>query len=82
VSPRDLSTPIRWYWAMTAPLITLPTISTAITRPMSANAMTNGSRITPLPWAWAWAVSQEPAPATAPAGSARVIAATSDRTWA
>src|SRR5262249_44776277 len=34
VRPMDFSTPIRWYPATTAPLTTLPTMSTAITRPM------------------------------------------------
>jgi len=76
------STPILWYPATTAPLMTLPTMSTAITRPISANATTNGSMIAPLPSAAACAVSQEPAPATAPAGSARLIASTSAWTWA
>jgi hypothetical protein len=74
-----LSTPIRWYCATTAPLTTLPTIRTAITRPMSANAMTNGSKIAPLPSASNWALSQEALVAIAPAGRARVIVATSAR---
>ena len=52
---------------------------TAITSPMSANASTNGSMIAPFPSAWNCAVSQEALLATAPAGSARVIAATSAR---
>ncbi len=77
--PRDFSTPIRWYCATTAPLITLPTMRTAITSPMSANASTNGSMIAPFPSAWNCAVSQEALLATVPAGSARVIAATSAR---
>ena len=64
------STPIRWYPATTAPLITLPTMSTAITRPISANATTNGSMMAPLPADWFSAASQEAAPVTAPGGSA------------
>ena len=79
VRPIDLSTPIRWYPAITAPLTTLPTMSTAIARPMSANATTNGSMIAPLPSAWACAASHELAPATDPAGSVLATAATSAR---
>ena len=72
-----MSTPIRWYCAITAPLMTLPTMSTAITRPMSANASTNGSMIAALlPWDCC-AVSQEPQSMTVPAGSAFVTAAMS-----
>ncbi len=82
VRPRLFSTPIRRYPATTAPLTTLPTISTAITRPISANATTNGSMIAPLPVASLSAASQEPAPVTAPGGSALVTSATSARTWA
>ena len=59
VRPRLFSTPIRWYPATTAPLTTLPTMSTAMARPISANATTNGSMIAPLPVAWFCAVSQE-----------------------
>ncbi len=82
MSPRALSTPIRWYWAMTAPLITLPTMSTAITRPMSANASTNGSMIEALLPLDCCAVSQEPQSVTVPAGSVLVTAATSAVSWA
>ena len=65
-----MSTPIRWYCAITAPLMTLPTMSTAITRPMSANASTNGSMIAALLPSDCCAVSQEPQSMTVPAGSA------------
>jgi hypothetical protein len=57
-------------------------MSTAMARPISANATTNGSMIAPLPAASFSAASHELAPATAPAGSARLIVATSARTWA
>ena len=77
-----MSTPIRWYCAITAPLITLPTMSTAITRPMSANASTNGSMIAALLPSDCCAVSQEPQSMTVPAGSAFVTAATSARSCA
>jgi hypothetical protein len=59
---------------------TLPTMSTAMTRPISANATTNGSMMAPLPVAWSSAASQEAAPVTAPAGSARLTSVTSART--
>ena len=52
VNPMLFSTPIRAYPATTAPLTTLPTMSTAMARPISANATTNGSMIAPLPVAW------------------------------
>ena len=74
------STPIRVYEATTAPLTTLPTMSTAMARPISANATTNGSMMAPLPVCWFCAASQEAAPVTAPAGSARLTSATSART--
>ena len=82
VRPMLFSTPILWYPATTAPLTTLPTMSTAITRPISANATTKGSMIAPLPSALACVVSQGVASATAPAGSARLIVAASARAWA
>ena len=53
-----------------------------MTRPMSANATTNGSMIAPLPVFWLSAASQEPAPVTVPGGSAPVTSARSARTWA
>ena len=81
VRPRLFSTPIRWYPATTAPLTTLPTMSTAMTRPISANATTNGSMIAPLPVAAFSAASQEPVPVTVPGGSALVTSATSARIW-
>ena len=61
------STPIRVYEATTAPLTTLPTMSTAMARPISANATTNGSMMAPLPVASFCAASQDTAPVTAPA---------------
>ena len=72
-----MSTPIRWYCAITAPLMTLPTMSTAIARPMSANASTNGSMIAALLPSDCCAVSQEPQSRTVPAGSAFFTAAAS-----
>ena len=57
--------------------MTLPTMSTAITRPMSANASTNGSMIAASLPSVCCAVSQEPQSMTVPAGSAFVTAATS-----
>src|SRR5580704_1177772 len=75
----DLSTPIRWYPAITAPLTTLATMSTAMARPISANATTNGSMIAPLPSDWLSAASQEPDPVTVPGGSAPVTSARSAR---
>ena len=80
VRPTLFSTPIRVYPATTAPLTTLPTMSTAMARPISANATTNGSMIAPLPVAWFSAASQEAAPVTAPGGSALLTSATSART--
>ncbi len=53
-----------------------------MTRPISANATTNGSMIAPLPVFWLSAASQEPAPVTVPGGSAPVTSARSARTWA
>ena len=82
VRPRLFSTPIRWYPATTAPLTTLPTMSTAMIRPISANASTNGSMIAPLLVASFSAPSQEAAPVTAPGGRARLTSAMSARTWA
>jgi hypothetical protein len=73
------STPIRWYPAATAPLTTLATISTAMARPISANATTNGSMIAPLPVFWLSAASHVPESATVPGGSAPVTSARSAR---
>src|SRR5215468_1557741 len=72
-----LSTPIRRYPDTTAPLTTLPTISTDITRPMTPNATTNGTMIAIVPLSWLLTVSQEPVPVIVPDGSARVRAVTS-----
>ena len=74
-----MSTPIRWYCAITAPLITLPTMSTAIARPMSANATTNGSMIAPLPSAWACAAEPGAGAGDRPGGQRLATAATSAR---
>src|ERR1700685_3303835 len=82
VRPMLFSTPIRWYPATTAPLTTLATMSTAMARPISANATTNGSMIAPLPVFWLSAASQEPAPVTVPGGSAPATSARSARTCA
>ncbi len=57
VRPMLFSTPIRWYPATTAPLTTLATMSTAMARPISANATTNGSMIAPLLVFWLSAAS-------------------------
>src|SRR5579863_1695958 len=54
-------------------------MSTAMARPISANATTNGSMIAPLPSDWLSAASQEPAPDTVPGGSAPVTSARSAR---
>ena len=51
-------------------------------RPISANAMTNGSMIAPLPVFWLSAASHEPSCVTAPGGSAPVTSARSARTCA
>jgi hypothetical protein len=51
-------------------------------RPISANAITNGSMIAPLLFELSSALSQDAAPATAPGGRARVTSAMSARTWA
>src|SRR5215468_3336100 len=72
-----LSTPIRRYPDTTAPLTTLPTITTDITSPMTPNATTNGTMIAIVPFSWVLTVSHEPVPVIAPAGSALVMAATS-----
>src|SRR5215469_15507528 len=77
VNPMLLSTPIRRYPATTAPLTTLPTISTDIASPMTPNATTNGTMIAIVPLSWLLTVSQEPVPVIVPAGSARVRAVTS-----
>jgi hypothetical protein len=74
------STPIRWQPATTVPLITLPTMSTASTRPISANATTNGSMTAPLPVASDSWLSQESEPATAPRGSAAETSVMSSHT--
>src|SRR5580658_9676254 len=81
VRPMLFSTPIRWYPATTAPLTTLATMSTAMARPISANATTNGSMIAPLLSDWLSAASHEPDPVTVPGGSAPVTSARSARTW-
>ena len=44
MKPTDFSTPIRVVPAMTAPLTTLTTISTEITRAITPNAMMNGTQ--------------------------------------
>src|SRR5215468_8023318 len=77
VNPMLLSTPIRRYPDTTAPLTTLPTITTDITSPMTPNATTNGTMIAIVPFSWVLTVSHEPVPVIAPAGSALVMAATS-----
>src|SRR5215471_1335441 len=77
VKPMLLSTPIRRYPDTTAPLTTLPTITTDITSPMTPNATTNGTRIATVPASWLLTVSQEPVPVIVPAGSALVTAVTS-----
>ena len=50
-------------------------------RPISANAITNGSMIAPLPVAEFSALTQEAVPVTEPGGSALVTWVTSARTW-
>src|SRR5215468_4577162 len=77
VNPMLLSTPIRRYPDTTAPLTTLPTITTDITSPMTPNATTNGTMIAIVPFSWVLTVSHEPVPVIAPAGNALVRAATS-----
>ena len=77
-----MSTPIRWYWAITAPLMTLPTISTAITRPISANASTNGSMMAALLPSDCCALSHDPQSRTDPAGRAFDTTAASARSCA
>src|SRR5262249_62160523 len=72
-----LSTPTRRYPDTTAPLTTLPTITTDIPSPMTPNATTNGTMIAIVPFSWVLTVSHEPVPVIAPAGSALVRAATS-----
>src|SRR5580700_1700232 len=56
-------------------------MSTAMARPISANATTNGSMIAPLLSDWLSAASHEPDPVTVPGGSAPVTSARSARTW-
>jgi len=77
VKPMLLSTPIRRYPLTTAPLTTLPTISTDIASPMTPNATTNGTMIAIEPLSWLLTVSQELVPVIVPDGSARVRAVTS-----
>src|SRR5215470_9519925 len=81
VNPTLLSTPIRRYPATTAPLTTLPTITTDITSPMTPKATTNGTMIAIVPASWVLTVSQELVPVIVPAGSARVRAVTSALIW-
>src|SRR5262249_33594985 len=73
-----LSTPIRRYPDTTAPLTTLPTISTDIASPMTPNATTNGTMIAIDPLSLFLTVSQELVPVIVPDGSARVSAVTSE----
>jgi len=73
-----LSTPIRWYWATTAALTMLATISTAIAIPIRAKATMNGWIIGALPAAFRSESSQEAAPVTAPVGSSCLISVMSD----
>src|SRR6516162_11314419 len=73
-----LSTPIRRYPDTTAPLTTLPTISTDIASPITPNATTNGTMIAIDPLSWLLKVSQELVPVIVPDGSARVRAVTSE----
>src|SRR6516165_10926507 len=68
VKPMLLSTPIRWYPLTTAPLTTLPTMTTDITSPMTPNATTNGTMIAIVPLSWFFTASQDPVPVTVPAG--------------
>src|SRR5215467_206504 len=77
VKPMLLSTPIRRYPLTTAPLTTLPTISTDIASPMTPNATTNGTMIAIDPLSWLLTVSQELVPVIVPDGSALVRAVTS-----
>src|SRR5215469_11682330 len=77
VKPMLLSTPIRRYPLTTAPLTTLPTISTDIASPMTPNATMNGTMIAIDPLSWLLTVSQELVPVIVPDGSARVRAVTS-----
>src|SRR5215469_12630148 len=78
VKPMLLSTPIRRYPLTTAPLTTLPTISTDIASPMTPNATTNGTMIAIDPPSWLLTVSQELVPVIVPDGSTLVRAVTSE----
>src|SRR5215470_5205030 len=77
VNPMLLSTPIRRYPDTTAPLTTLPTITTDMTSPITPNATTNGTRIETVPASWLFTASHELVPVIVPDGSALVRAVTS-----
>src|SRR6516225_10401604 len=68
VNPMLLSTPIRRYPDTTAPLTTLPTITTDITSPMTPKATTNGTMIEIVPLCCLSTVSHEVLPVSVPAG--------------
>ena len=81
-NPIDFSTPIRRVPAATAPLTTLPTISTDITSPISPNATMNGTHGAIEPVACSLTVRYDCAPSSEPGGSAARTAAMSAFTWA
>src|ERR1700691_1899028 len=72
--------PIRRYPDTTAPLTTLSTITTDITRPMTANATMNGTNGAMSEASRLSTVSQDSVSVTAPAGSAASSAPSSART--
>nr|BFE73250.1 hypothetical protein GCM10020092_065510 [Actinoplanes digitatis] len=75
VNPSALRMPIRRVPVPTAPAITLPTMSTAITTPSTPNATRNGTSSAVLLALSARVVSQERAAVSAPAGRAACTAA-------
>jgi hypothetical protein len=82
VIPSDFRTPIRRYWATTAPLTTLNTISAAMMRPISAYAMTSGPMMALALSFWLCLTSQLVAFVIASAGMSSVSACSSALTCA
>ena len=74
VQPSALRMPIRRVAAPTVPATTVPTTSSAITMPSSANATRNGTKTAASSTACCRTSSQDRAPVTAPAGSAETTA--------
>lgn len=72
---------MRRIWELTAPLTTMPTMSSDMASARMPKAATKGTNAAVLPFAVSWTASQDCVPVSAPAGSDAAIAERSASTW-